>query len=94
MLSEAGGKSSANFAAYDQIDKAPEEKERITISTAHVEYETEKDTMLTLIVQVTPIMQNMISGAAQMGGAILVVNAADAQCHKPENTLARRLSSI
>ena len=50
MLSEAGGSSSANFVAYDQIDKAPEEKERgITISTAHVEYETENDTMLTLI---------------------------------------------
>ena len=47
MLSEAGGSSSANFVAYDQIDKAPEEKERITISTAHVEYETEKNTMLT-----------------------------------------------
>ena len=43
VLSEAGGSSSANFVAYDQIDKAPEEKERgITISTAHVEYETEK----------------------------------------------------
>ena len=40
VLSEAGGSSSANFVAYDQIDKAPEEKERgITISTAHVEYE-------------------------------------------------------
>ena len=42
VLSEAGGSSSANFVAYDQIDKAPEEKEKITISTAHVEYETEK----------------------------------------------------
>ena len=43
VLSETGG---AQFTAYDQIDKAPEEKERgITISTAHVEYETEKDTM-------------------------------------------------
>ena len=43
VLSEAGGSSSANFVAYDQIDKAPEEKERgITISTAHVEYETDK----------------------------------------------------
>ena len=47
VLSEAGGSSSANIA-YDQIDKAPEEKERgITISTAHVEYETEKRHMLT-----------------------------------------------
>ena len=43
VLSESGGTSSANFVAYDQINKAPEEKERgITISTAHVEYETEK----------------------------------------------------
>ena len=43
----------ADFSAYDQIDKAPEERERgITISTAHVEYETENRRMLTLIVQV------------------------------------------
>ena len=49
VLSETGG---AQFTAYDQIDKAPEEKERgITISTAHVEYETEKGITLTLIVQ-------------------------------------------
>ena len=48
VLAEKGG---AEFTAYDQIDKAPEEKERgITISTAHVEYETEKDIMHTWIV--------------------------------------------
>ena len=47
VLSEAGGSSSANFVAYDQIDKAQRKKRGITISTAHVEYETEKDTMLT-----------------------------------------------
>ena len=46
VLSEAGAQVDANFVAYDQIDKAPEEKERgITISTAHVEYETEKKTL-------------------------------------------------
>ena len=47
VLSEAGGSSTANFVAYDQIDKALRKKRGITISTAHVEYETEKDTMLT-----------------------------------------------
>ena len=67
VLSEAGGKSSANFVAYDQIDKAPEEKERgITISTAHVDCPGHAD-----------YVKNMITGAAQMDGAILVVNAAD-----------------
>ena len=54
VLSEAGGSSTANFVAYDQIDKAPEEKERgITISTAPKQ---KKDTMLTLTVQVTQTM--------------------------------------
>ena len=54
VLAEAGG---GKVVAYDQIDKAPEEKERrITISTAHVEYETAKDTTLMLIVLVTPTM--------------------------------------
>ena len=79
VLSEAGGTSSANFVAYDQIDKAPEEKERgITISTAHVEYETEKRHYAHVD---SPghadYVKNMITGAAQMDGAILVVNAAD-----------------
>ena len=57
VLSEAGGSSTANFVAYDQIDKAPEEKERgITISTRTLNMKLRKDTMLTLIVQVTLIM--------------------------------------
>ena len=79
VLSEAGGSSSANFVAYDQIDKAPEEKERgITISTAHVEYETEKRHYAHVDCPGhADYIKNMITGAAQMDGAILVVNAAD-----------------
>ena len=65
--------------AYDQIDKAPEEKERgITISTAHVEYETEKRHYAHVDCPGhADYVKNMITGAAQMDGAILVVNAAD-----------------
>jgi len=76
VLSEAGG---ANFVAYDQIDKAPEEKERgITISTAHVEYETDKRHYAHVDCPGhADYVKNMITGAAQMDGAILVVNAAD-----------------
>jgi elongation factor Tu len=79
VLSEAGGTASANFVAYDQIDKAPEEKERgITISTAHVEYETEKRHYAHVDCPGhADYVKNMITGAAQMDGAILVVNAAD-----------------
>ena len=79
VLSEAGGSSSANFVAYDQIDKAPEEKERgITISTAHVEYETEKRHYAHVDCPGhADYVKNMITGAAQMDGAILVVSAAD-----------------
>merc|ERR1712178_626259 len=79
VLSEAGGSSSANFVAYDQIDKAPEEKERgITISTAHVEYETENRHYAHVDCPGhADYVKNMITGAAQMDGAILVVNAAD-----------------
>ena len=78
VLSTAEG-SSANFTAYDQIDKAPEEKERgITISTAHVEYETEKRHYAHVDCPGhADYVKNMITGAAQMDGAILVVNAAD-----------------
>jgi elongation factor Tu len=78
VLSEADG-SSANFVAYDQIDKAPEEKERgITISTAHVEYETGKRHYAHVDCPGhADYVKNMITGAAQMDGAILVVNAAD-----------------
>jgi elongation factor Tu len=76
VLAETGG---AEFSAYDQIDKAPEERARgITISTAHVEYETGNR-------HYAPVdcpghadyVKNMITGAAQMDGAILVVSAAD-----------------
>ena len=76
VLAEAGG---AQFVAYDQIDKAPEEKERgITISTAHVEYETEKRHYAHVDCPGhADYVKNMITGAAQMDGAILVVSAAD-----------------
>ena len=75
-LAEKGG---AAPVAYDQIDKAPEEKERgITISTAHVEYETEKRHYAHVDCPGhADYVKNMITGAAQMDGAILVVNAAD-----------------
>src|SRR5215217_8038698 len=64
VLAKAGG---ATFTAYDQIDKAPEEKARgITISNAHVDCPGHAD-----------YVKNMITGAAQMDGAILVVSAAD-----------------
>ena len=65
---------------YAAIDKAPEEKERgITINTSHVEYETDKPSLCTRwLSQVTRTMlKNMITGAAQMDGGILVVSAAD-----------------
>ncbi len=76
VLAENGG---AEFTAYDQIDKAPEEKERgITISTAHVEYETEARHYAHVDCPGhADYVKNMITGAAQMDGAILVVNAAD-----------------
>ncbi len=75
-LSSRGG---AQAMAYDQIDKAPEERERgITISTAHVEYETEKRHYAHVDCPGhADYVKNMITGAAQMDGAILVVNAAD-----------------
>ena len=75
-LAEAGG---GTAVAYDQIDKAPEEKERgITISTAHVEYETEKRHYAHVDCPGhADYVKNMITGAAQMDGAILVVSAAD-----------------
>ena len=76
VLAEKGG---AEFTAYDQIDKAPEEKERgITISTAHVEYETDNRHYAHVDCPGhADYVKNMITGAAQMDGAILVVNAAD-----------------
>ncbi|MGD9741329.1 MAG: elongation factor Tu [Dongiaceae bacterium] len=76
ILAEAGG---AQFMAYDQIDKAPEEKARgITISTAHVEYETANRHYAHVDCPGhADYVKNMITGAAQMDGAILVVSAAD-----------------
>ncbi len=72
-------KKLAEFLAYDQIDKAPEEKERgITISIAHVEYQTEKRHYAHVDCPGhADYVKNMITGAAQMDGAILVVSAAD-----------------
>src|SRR4029077_3044370 len=76
ILAETGG---ATFTSYDNIDKAPEERERgITISTAHVEYET----LARHYAHVdcpghADYVKNMITGAAQMDGAILVVSATD-----------------
>jgi len=76
VLAESGG---AEFSAYDQIDKAPEERERgITISTAHVEYETDARHYAHVDCPGhADYVKNMITGAAQMDGAILVVSAAD-----------------
>jgi elongation factor Tu len=76
ILAESGG---AEFTPFDQIDKAPEEKARgITIATAHVEYETEKRHYAHVDCPGhADYVKNMITGAAQMDGAILVVSAAD-----------------
>ena len=76
ILAKSGG---AVFTAYDQIDKAPEERARgITISTAHVEYETKNRHYAHVDCPGhADYVKNMITGAAQMDGAILVVSAAD-----------------
>jgi len=76
VMSEASG---GDAVAFDQIDKAPEERERgITISTAHVEYETDARHYAHVDCPGhADYVKNMITGAAQMDGAILVVNAAD-----------------
>jgi elongation factor Tu len=76
VLAKSGG---ATFLAYDQIDKAPEEKARgITISTAHVEYQTKNRHYAHVDCPGhADYVKNMITGAAQMDGAILVVSAAD-----------------
>ena len=76
VMAEAGG---AEFQAYDQIDKAPEERARgITISTAHVEYETANRHYAHVDCPGhADYVKNMITGAAQMDGAVLVVSAAD-----------------
>src|SRR3546814_5415694 len=76
VLSKKGG---AEFKAFDQIDKAPEEKARgITISTSHVEYETSARHYAHVDCPGhADYVKNMITGAAQMDGAILVVSAAE-----------------
>jgi elongation factor Tu len=76
VMSESGG---ANFTDYEEIDNAPEEKERgITISTSHVEYETsDRHYAHVDCPGHADYVKNMITGAAQMDGAILVVSAAD-----------------
>jgi len=76
ILAETG---KAQFTSYDQIDKAPEEKARgITINTAHVEYETDKRHYAHVDCPGhADYVKNMITGAAQMDGAIIVVSAAD-----------------
>ena len=76
VLASKGG---AEFKAFDQIDNAPEERERgITIATAHVEYETDNRHYAHVDCPGhADYVKNMITGAAQMDGAILVVSAAD-----------------
>ena len=92
VLAETGG---ATFTAYDQIDKAPEEKARgITISTAHVEYETKARHYAHVDCPGhADYVKNMITGAAQMDGAILVVSAADGPMPQPREhiRLARQV---
>ena len=86
VLAESGG---AEFTAYDEIDKAPEEKERgITISTAHVEYSTEKRHYAHVDCPGhADYVQNLITGSAQMDGCILAVNAADGTLHKNRDNI-------
>ena len=96
-------KGMAQFMAYDQIDKAPEERERgITIATAHVEYESDKRHYAHVDCPGhADYIKNMITGAAQMDGAILVVlgarrpDAADARAHpaRRARSACRRSSS-
>jgi len=92
VLAETGG---ATFTAYDQIDKAPEEQARgITISTAHVEYETQHRHYADVDCHGhADYVKNMITGAAQMEGAILVVSAADGPMPQPREhiLLARQV---
>src|SRR6266404_9741929 len=86
-------KGTASFVAFDQIDKAPEERERgITIATAHVEYSTEKRHYAHVDCPGhADYVKNMITGAAQMDGAILVVSAADGPMpHTREHILLAR----
>jgi len=79
VLAESAGGGGTAFTAFDQIDKAPEERERgITIAIAHVEYETENRHYAHVDMPGhADYVKNMITGAAQIDGAILVVSAAD-----------------
>lgn len=88
-LAQEGG---ATATAYDQIDKAPEEKERgITISTAHVEYETKNRHYAHVDCPGhADYVKNMITGAAQMDGAILVVSGQTDRCRRRGNTYCLR----
>ena len=92
VLGEFGG---AEFTAFDEIDKAPEEKARgITIATAHVEYSTENRHYAHVDCPGhADYVKNMITGAAQMDGAILVVSAADGPMPQPREhiLLARQV---
>jgi len=85
VLAKAQGKAATKF---DQIDGAPEERERgITIATAHIEYETEKRHYAHVDCPGhADYVKNMITGAAQMDGAILVVLQLMVQCHKHVST--------
>ena len=88
----AKGNPKVKFVAFDQIDKAPEEKARgITIATAHVEYETKNRHYAHVDCPGhADYVKNMITGAAQMDGAILVVAATEARCRRPGNTFCWR----
>ena len=81
-------KGEAQAMRYDEIDKAPEEKARgITINTAHVEYETAKRHYAHVDCPGhADYVKNMITGAAQMDGAILVVSLPTARCPRPVST--------
>jgi len=76
------------FRSFDSIDNAPEERERgITIATAHVEYETKNRHYAHVDCPGhADYIKNMITGAAQMDGAILVVAATDGPCRRPRST--------
>ena len=92
ILAASGG---ASYVSYEEIDKAPEEKARgITIATAHVEYETEARHYAHVDCPCHAVyVKNMITGAAQMDGAILVVSAADGPMPQPREhiLLARQV---
>jgi elongation factor Tu len=87
-LTAAITKFFGEFKAYDQIDAAPEEKARgITISTAHVEYETPNRHYAHVDCPGhADYVKNMITGAAQMDGAILVARPLTARCRRPAST--------